>query len=133
MSEYIQSELRLGKLVGSLPDHVGLRVQTSPINLIPKPHQIGKWRLIVDLSYPRGGGVNVSISEEAASISYMRMDDVVECIQTLGAGVLMVKIDLECAYRQIPVHSSNHHWLGITWDQHTCIDRALPFGLRSAP
>ncbi len=62
----------------------------------------------MDLSYPRGRGVNAGISEEAASISYMRMDDVVECIQTLGAGVLMVKIDFEWAYRQILVHPSNH-------------------------
>ncbi len=87
----------------------------------------------MDLSYPRAGGVNAGISEEAASISYMQTDDVVECIQTLRAGVLMVNIDLECAYRQIPVHPSDHHRLSITWDRHTNIDRALPFGLCLAP
>ncbi len=87
----------------------------------------------MDLSYPRGGGVSSGISEEAASILYMRMNDIVECTQTLGASVLMVKIDLECAYRQIPVHPSDHHRLGIIWDWHTYTDRALLFGLRSAP
>ncbi len=48
--------------------------------------------------------MNAGISEEAASILYMHMEDIVECIQTLGAGVLMVKINQECAYEQIPVH-----------------------------
>lgn len=133
VSEYIQSEWRLGRLIGPLSREVVSQVHVSPIGLIPKPHQEGKWRLIVDLSYPRGSSVNAGISEELASISYMHMDDVVECIQTLGSSILMVKIDLESAYRQIPVHPSDHHRLGIEWEGQTYIDRALPFGLRSAP
>ncbi len=48
--KYIQSELRLGRLVGPLPNDVGSHVHTTPIGLIPKPYQVGKWRLIVDLS-----------------------------------------------------------------------------------
>jgi len=45
----------------------------------------------------------------------------------------MIKIDLESAYRQIPLHTSDHHWLKITWQEKVYIDRTLPFGLCSAP
>ena len=32
-----------------------------------------------------------------------------------------------------PMHPDDYHLLGITWNGHTYLDRALPFGLRSAP
>ena len=49
--------------------------------------------------------MNSGISEDLASISYMHMDEVFKCILSpLGATTKMIKIDLESAYRQIPVH-----------------------------
>ena len=105
----------------------------SPIGLIPKPHQVGKWRLIVDLSYPRLHGVNAGISQELASITYTRVDDAVDRIQTLGSGTMLIKMDLESAYRQIPIHPGDHFLLGISWEGRTYVDRALPLGLRSTP
>ena len=33
----------------------------SPFGVIPKGHTPGKWRLIVDLSSPKGGSVNDGI------------------------------------------------------------------------
>ena len=44
-----------------------------------------------------------------------------------------MKLDLKNAYRTIPVHPEDHHLLSVTWEGNTYIDRALPFGLRSAP
>lgn len=85
--------------------------------------------MIVDLSFPYNHSVNAGISEELSSITYARVDDAVE---QLGAGTQLVKLDLN-AYRLIPVDPQDHHLLGITWDGKTYIDRALPFGLRSAP
>ena len=84
-SEYIQAEVRMGRLVGPLPPCVVPQLKISPIGLIPKPHQVGKWRLIVDFSYPRLHGVNAGISQELASITYARVDDAVDRIQTLGS------------------------------------------------
>ena len=45
----------------------------------------------------------------------------------------MAKTDLCSAYRQVPVHTSDQYLLGLEWGGTTYIDRALPFGLRSAP
>ena len=36
-------------------------------------------------------------------------------------------------YRHIPVHPNDQHLLGIEWGGKVLVDRALPFGLRSAP
>ena len=50
-----------------------------------------------------------------------------------GPGALLAKLDLKSAYRQVPVHPADQHLLGVEWQGSVYIDRALPFGLRSAP
>ncbi len=55
---YIAKEVEGNKLTAA-PPRCG--VHTSPIGIIPKPHQPGKFRLIVDLSAPSGYSVNDGI------------------------------------------------------------------------
>ena len=45
----------------------------------------------------------------------------------------MAKTDLKSAYRHVPVHPDDQHLLGLEWNGTSYLDRALPFGLRSAP
>ena len=47
---YIERELAVGRIIGPLSDVSG--VQIIRFGVIPKPHQVGKWRLITDLSSP---------------------------------------------------------------------------------
>ena len=61
------------------------------------------------------------------------MDKAVEKILQLGRNSLLAKIDIEHAYRNIPVHPSDRRLLGMTWRGHLYVDTVLPFGLRSAP
>ena len=103
------------------------------MGLVPKPHQPNKFRLIVDLSAPASGSVNNGISRELCSLRYATVDNAVSMIQLLGRGTRLAKIDLKDAYRIVPVHPDDYHLLGIPWNAHTYLDRALPFGLRSAP
>ncbi len=103
------------------------------MGVIPKKHQPGKWRLIVDLSSPEGHSTNDGISKELASLSYTSVDQVAQCIATLGQGALLAKMDIKQAYRNVPVHPQDRLLLGMRWEQKTLIDTALPFGLRSAP
>ena len=72
--------------------------------------------------------MSAGISEELASITYAHVDDAIECIKTLGVGAMLIKMDLESAYKQIPVHPGDHHLLGVSWEGRTYVDRALPFG-----
>ena len=130
---YIANEVTLGRLIGPLAREVAVGMHVSPIGLVPKAHQAGKWRMIVDLSCPHGHSVNDGISPSLASIQYASVDHAVQIILSLGQHTLLVKIDLKDAYRIVPVHPGDHHLLGIAWQGCTYIDRCLPFGLRSAP
>ena len=54
--EYLAKECGLGRVVGPL-ETGSLTRQVNRFGVIPKPHQLGKWRLIVDTSYPEGESV----------------------------------------------------------------------------
>ena len=108
-------------------------IHTSPIGLVLKKGQCNQWRMIVDLSYPSDHSVNDGISRELSTLSYASVDDAIMQILALGQGTKLIKIDLKDAYCIIPVHPTDVHLLGISWQGATYVDRALPFGLRSAP
>ena len=129
---YIEKELAKGRLIGPLSTEATQRVHVNPFGVIPKKEP-GQWRLIVDLSAPRGGSVNDGIRRECCTLSYLSVDDIVERILLLGPGAQLAKFDLKAAYRNIPVHPDDRHLLGLRWGNDTFVDTVLPFGLRSAP
>ena len=67
-------------------------VQISPFEVIPKSEP-GKWRLILDLSSPKGDSVN------DAQLSYVSIDDIADMLK--GKWALMAKLDIKEAYRQV--------------------------------
>ena len=93
-------------------------------------NQPGRWRLIVDLSHPKGASVNDGIESELCSLSYTSVDAAVRIIMAMGPGVLLAKFDIESAYRLIPVHPDDILLLGMMWKDKLLVDTALPFGLR---
>ena len=50
-----------------------------------------------------------------------------------GKGAVLVKADIKKAYRMLPIDPDNQNLLGVQWEGEYFTDRALPFGLRSAP
>ena len=45
----------------------------------------------------------------------------------------MVKANIKEGYRMLPIHPEDPPLLGVSWENSIYIDKALPFGLRSAP
>lgn len=133
VQEYLEKEVRLGRVVGPLEDTAFPTAVVSRFGVIPKNHQPGKWRLIVDLSHPRGASVNDGIEKELCSLKYTSVDEAVRVIRELGPGTQLAKLDIESAYRLIPVHPEDRPLLGMRWEGKLYIDTTLPFGLRSAP
>ncbi len=125
--------MALGRVVGPVNCEAGPQLQVNRFGVIPKPHQPGKWRLIVDLSHPRGSSVNDGIEPELCSLKYTSVDKAVQMILEMGAGTKLAKFDVEGAYRTVPVHPDDRGLLGMRWKGKTYIDTVLPFGLRSAP
>ena len=129
---YLSKEVAAGRIIDPVPADVE-DIHVSHFGIIPKPHQPGKWRLITDLSHPRGSSVNDGIDPQFCSLSYVSVDDAVRTIWRLGVGTVLAKFDLESAYRQIPVHPQDRLLLGVMWRGQRYVDGALPFGLRSGP
>ena len=130
VDKYLQKEQGAGRVV-SVGDADGVHV--SRFGVIPKPHQPGKWRLIVDLSHPKGASVNDGIDPALCSLTYTSVDEAVERAVSKGQGALLAKIDIASAYRIIPVHPQDRPLLGMAWRRQWLVDTVLPFGLRSAP
>ena len=72
----------------------------------------------------------MSIPRDLLSLFYASVNDAVECILALGRRTELVKIDrsMHIAWCQFTKKIMAISWMGKTY-----IDRALPFGLRSAP
>ena len=132
ISDGLQQEVKKGQLVGPLDSREYPYIHMSSLGAIPKKHSPDKWRLILDLSHPKGQSVNDGIDRSICSLSYMKADDVVQVL-SLGRGTLLAKIDIKSAFRNVPVHSHDRHLLRIQWDGQLYVDTVLPFGLHSTP
>jgi hypothetical protein len=120
-------------MAGPFPNPPVASLHVSPFGVIPKNHQPGKWRLILDLSSPAGHSVNDGIPKDPFSLKYVTVDDAIQALMDLGPGALMAKFDVKAAYRNIPIHPEDRHLLGMKWRDGYYVDLVLPFGLRSAP
>ena len=133
INERLQTEVAANRLFGPLPKDLLQVVHISPLGLVPKAHQVNKWRMICDLSAPEGYSINDGIPTGLCSLQYATVSDAINMIKMLGRDTQLVKLDLKDAYRIVPIHPADYPLLGIRWRDCTYIDRALPFGLRSAP
>lgn len=95
------------------------QVHTSRIGVIPKKHQPGQWRLIVDLSSPSGKSINDGINKQLCSLSYTKIDHIVDSILQMGRDTLLAKIDIKSAFRIVPVHPADRYLLGMEWKKTT--------------
>ena len=79
VNTFIRAEQGAGRMV--VPCQATLRdVHVSPIGLVPKGHSGSAWRMIVDLSHPRGRSLNDLISPDACTLSYPSIDDAVDFV-----------------------------------------------------
>ena len=136
VQSYLQKECSLSRMLGP---YSRAEVEGAPLlhvnrfGVIPKGHNTGKWRLITDLSHPPGRSVNDGIDPALCSLSYSSVDQVAEIAASYPPGALLAKIDIESAYRLIPVHPEDGGLQAVEWQGAYYIDPMLPFGLRSAP
>ena len=133
IDEYLRKEVAASRVVGPFSHTAVPGVHISRFGVIPKSHQPDAWRLIVDLSHPRGRSVNDGIPKDLCSMTYITVDDAIAKILALGPGSLLAKIDVRSAFRLLPVHPADRQLLAMSWRSKVFIDTCLPFGLRSSP
>ena len=59
--------------------------------------------------------MNDGVSKTLSSLVYVSVDRAVERILQLWPGTLLAKVDIECAYRNVPVHPDDRYLLGMSW------------------
>ena len=127
----INKELERGHTSGPFYSPPFDTLHCSPLGAVPKKD--GSYRIILDLSSPRGSSVNEGISSSAYSVKYSSFDDAVALVSSLGGHAFMAKLDIKHAFRLCPVHPQDWPLLGFMWNNRYHFDTRLPFGSRSSP
>ena len=96
--EYLDVERKRGVLLGPVEWSEVPEVHLSRFWVIPKLHQPGKWRLIVDLSHLEGRSANDGISGELCPLWHMRMEEAMRRLLKLAPGAQMAKMDIKSVY-----------------------------------
>lgn len=111
-------------------------INISPLMTRPKSGS-SKRRIIVDLTYPHGDNVNSFIKKNTIFGVYHEhslptVQDTVRVIQERQFRVMLATLDIERAYRNIPVCPLDLPLLGISVDGLLYVDTAMPFGARNS-
>ena len=101
IDSYISSEVAEQCIRGPVPYLPQIHI--SPMGIIPKPSQPGRWRFIADLSSPKGKSINDAISTQLCTLHYSRVNHVAQLVRSLGKGTFLAKLDLKSTYRVVPV------------------------------
>ena len=75
IDEYLLSERQESRIAGPYTHADIPAAHISRFGVIPKSHQPDKWRLIVNLSHPKGKSVNDGIPKHLCSMSYITTDN----------------------------------------------------------
>ena len=108
----------------------------SPIGAVPKKRDgvviPDKIRMIHHLSYPRhGDSVNANI-EDTDTLKLASVGDAAKAIRRFGPNCWLIKLDVEAAYKQVPVRKRDWPLLGFSFRNKYYYERVLPFGLKSS-
>ena len=123
----IHKEKQLGRIAGPFLTPPFQDLVVSPLGLVPKK-EAGTFRLIHDLSFPKGNSINFGIPKEYCSVTYENYDYFVSLLTSVGPGCFIAKADLESAFRIIPVNPDDYHLLGFTFAGQYYYDKCLPMG-----
>lgn len=89
---------------------------------------------ITDCSRPEGRAVNDNCTSLVKKFTYSSVQDVVELIEP---GYFLSVVDIQAAYRAVPVYPAHRNYLGFQWcwegENRYFVDNRLCFGLSTGP
>ena len=99
----LMKEVDAGRMLGPLDTLPFEEFQISPIGLVPKKAP-GEFRMITNLSSPKGKSVNDGILEEFVHVSYSSLEDAIRLICQCGSSPFLAKLDIKHAYQTLNIH-----------------------------
>ena len=127
----LDKEVQKGRVRGPFDKPPFDNFVCSPLGLVPKKES-GQFRLIHDLSYPKGNSVNSCIASEFSAVQYQNIETVIGLVQYFGHNCLMSKADIQDAFYLIPIKFSDRHLLGFHWGGKFYYECVLPMGASSS-
>ena len=133
VSTAISKEVSRGHTAGPFLCQPFPVLHCSPLGAVHKKNNT--YRIILDLSSPRGSSINEGIPPDICSVHYSHFDDAVDLVLNYGSSAYMAKLDIlsSFAFRLCPVRPEDWPLLGYYWDNYYYVDTRLPFGSRSSP
>lgn len=131
VNEKLFKELDAGRLAGPFNSPPLPHFRVSPLGIVPKKTP-GEYRMIHHLSFPHGTSVNDGIDSEYTRVHYARIDDAINCIKRCGQGAYLAKTDIKRAFRIVPIHPGDYHFLGMKWKEKYYFDKCMPMGCASS-
>ena len=134
----IDEDVAKGHILGPFSEPPLENMVFSPLNIVPKAGNPGKWRLIHDLASPYNrNSVNSCIPEENSSVQYHYIDEVIDMGIAIGKGAWGCRVDINHAFRNLPIHFKNLRFLGMMLpdkdgNPQYYINASLPFGAASS-
>ena len=130
----VDEEVAKGHILGPFDEQPLPDMWFSPLNIVPKSGNPGRWRLIHDLAYPYDGvnSVNNCIPAHNAKVNYQHIDDVIDIAISLGTRTMGARVDISHAFRNLGMHPSSLKFLGFTLNGKYYINSSLPFGAASS-
>ena len=124
--EKVMNEVNAGRIAGPFSYRPISNLRVSPIGLVPKK-TVGI-RLITNLSSPINGSVNDFIDTSYTSVQYSSFDRAVVMIKQLGFKPQCSKMDVQSAFRLLPMYQGEFDLLGFKISNWYFIDKCLPMG-----
>lgn len=129
IEEWLAEELRLGRIFGPFTEPPLENMRISPLGVVPKDGT--KFRIINHMSFPRkGNSLNAAIGDMECNLG--SFDEAVKLVSEEGC-CWLVKIDVQSAFRLVPVRREDWHLLGVLWEGRYFLDVCLPFGMKTSP
>ena len=85
VTNYLSMEIPLGRVVGPFLPRAVPQLHISHLGVVPQG-QTGKWRLIINLSHPKGHSVNDGIPKLLCLLKYVTFDEAIKGIIQHGRG-----------------------------------------------
>ena len=132
IDDNITTELKNGRRKGPYTNPPFHFFFSNPLGIVFKKGK-SKPRVIHHLSWPRTTApASVNASTIDFNVKLDAFDMAIKYVKAIGAGCLMSKIDIESAYRCIPVRPEDWPLLGFQWNGQHYFDIVMQFGLTSA-
>ena len=133
VSAYFNKEVKHKAIVGPC-QNIPFPTHFSP--MLTRYKQDDTRRVIVNLSYPKGQSVNDCINDGVYddvtfTLKYPTVDQIVHKVQEFDSDVLLSKIDISRAFRNLRVDPLDYDALGLHWNGQSYLDISVPMGMKT--